>query len=438
MSGAGGGVLPAPGPAAVTARPAASSVWWLSFVSFAGFVLANRIGSLGMAVCLGAWVLYIAAWPRRCLAWMEAYRLPWILPVYATLSALWSIEPAISLKLGIEFVLFTVIAIVAARAQNPRGLISSLMGALLIGMVLSAALRTTAAVGTTGEVALIGIFGSKNNLASFACLSMISSIPVLGDPRQPLLLRLLALAGLLLDPVILVKAHSLGALFAGGGAVAAAASIMVLGRLRREERSLLLSLTAILAIGVACVVVVALQEGFDLSSTLAAAGKDTSLTGRTFLWSRARDYIAMRPLLGLGYQSFWVQGHVEAEGLWRYAQIESRAGFHFHNLYYETAVELGALGVVMMAGSIVAAGVVAVRAGLTWPGPEAAFLCALMVFYAIRFFVELDFLDPFSPGSFLLPVIWVYGTRAWRPPAVRAGISARPSPPRRRPVAATP
>ena len=122
----------------------------------------------------------------------------------------------------------------------------------------------------------------------------------------------------------------------------------------------------------------------------------------------------MRPLLGLGYQSFWVQGHVEAEGLWRYAQIESRAGFHFHNLYYETAVELGELGVAVMAAMLLGAGFVAVRLALRSPGPEAAFLCALVIFYAIRVFVELDFLDPFSPGSFLLPVIWVYGSEAFK------------------------
>lgn len=386
-------------------------IWWLSFVSFTGFVLATRIGALGMALCVGTWLFYIAAWPKRCLRWMGSYRLPWILPVYAATSAIWSVEPAISLKLGIEFVLFTGIAIVAARAQPCRDLISSFMCALLIGMVLSAAFRTTAAVGTTGEVALIGVFGSKNNLASFACLSMISSIPVLGDRRQPMLLRLLAGLGLLLGPVILIKAHSLGALFAGGGGIGSAAAILVLERLPPRRRSLLLALAAILAAGMLLVVMVALQEGFDVSSALAAAGKDTSLTGRTFLWSRARDYIAMRPLLGLGYQSFWVQGHVEAEGLWRYAQIESRAGFHFHNLYYETAVELGMLGVAMMAVSLLSAGFVSIRSGLDRPGPKSAFLVGLMVFYAIRFFVELDFLDPFSPGSFLLPAIWVYGTR---------------------------
>lgn len=400
-------------PVAATSSSAvwpADPVWWLSFLSFSGFVLATRIGSLGMAICLGTWLLYIAAWPSRCLSWLESYRLPWILPVYAAMSALWSIEPAISLKLGIEFIVFTAIATVAAKAQDSRGLISSFMCALLIGMVLSAVFRTTAAVGTTGEVALIGIFGSKNNLASFACLSMISSIPVLGDGRQPRLLRMLAGLGLVLDPMILIKAHSLGALFAGAGSCGTAAFILVLARVPPRQRNLLLALLAILATGLAIVIIVALQEGFDVSTVLASAGKDTSLTGRTFLWSRAREYIAMRPVLGLGYQSFWVQGHVEAEGLWRYAQIESRAGFHFHNLYYETGVELGELGAAIMACYLLAAGVVAFRASLFRPSPEAAFLAALMVFYAIRVFVELDFLDPFSPGSFLLPVIWIYGT----------------------------
>jgi len=388
----------------------ADPIWWLSFFSFSGFVLATRIGSLGMAICLGSWLLYVAAWPRRCLSWLESYRLPWILPVYAAMSALWSIERGISLKLGFEFIVFTAIAIVAAKAQTSRGLISSFMCALLIGMVLSAVFHTTAAVGTGGEVALIGMFGSKNNLASFACLSMISSISVLGDRYQPRMLRILALLGLLLDPIILIKAHSLGALFAGGGGCGVAAAIVLLARVPSRQRNLLLALSAILAAGLAIVIVVALHAGFDVSTVLASAGKDTSLTGRTFLWSRAQEYIAIRPVLGLGYQSFWVQGHVEAEGLWRYAQIESRAGFHFHNLYYETAVELGELGAAIMGVYLLAAGVVAFRAGLSRPSPEAAFLAALMVFYAIRVSVELDFLDPFSPGSFLLPVIWVYGT----------------------------
>ena len=388
-------------------------IWWLSFFSLTSFVLSTHFGTVAMALCLGAWGLYMLAWPGRCWHWIEGYRLPWLLPFFATGSALWSIEPDISFKLGTEFILFTAISIVAARAQTLRSLISSFMCALLVGVVLSAVFRTTAAVGTTGEIALIGMFGSKNNLASFVCLSMITSISVLTDRQQPRLLRVLALFGLTLDPIMLVKAHSLGALLAGGGAMATALAVVLLSAMSRRRRNLVLPLVTVLAICVAGFILLALRQGFDVSTLLAAAGKDVSLTGRTFLWSRAREYISVRPLLGIGYQSFWVQGHVEAEALWRFAKVESRAGFHFHNLYYETAVELGNLGAALLGFSMMAAAVASLRLGLIRPGCDTAFLSGLIVFYAIRVGVELDFLDPFSPGSFLLPAVWVYSSARW-------------------------
>ena len=383
-------------------------VWWLSFFSLTSYVLANKFGAAGMALCLGTWLLYVAAWPRRSLRWIGSTALPYALPLLAIASATWSIEPALSFKLGVEFLVFTALAVVAAEAQSSRSLMSSFMCALLVGVVVSAALRTTAAVGTTGEIALIGVFGSKNNLANFVCLSMISSLPVLFDRLQKRPLRILALFGLLLDPAMLIKAHSLGALFAGGAALAVSGTILLLSGIPRRPRRLLMSLGAILAVGSACVLVLALAQGFELSSVLVAVGKDPSLTGRAFLWSRAREFMEVRPLLGLGYQAFWVQGHVEAEALWRYAQITTRMGFHFHNLYYETGVELGGLGVLTLGIFLVAAGGRALYRGLTAPGPVTAFLCGLVVFFAMRVGVELDFLDPFSTGSFLLPTIWLY------------------------------
>ena len=390
-------------------------VWWLSFLSLTGFVLETRFGSAAMVLCLGSWGLYAAAWPARCWRWVEQYRLPWLLPLFAITSTCWSVEPGISFKLGIEFLFFTVISVMASRGQTLRSLISSLMCALLIGVVLSALFRTTAAIGTTGEIALIGVFGSKNNLANFVCLSMISSVSVLADRKQSGPLRILGLAGLMLDPIMLIKAHSLGALLAGGGAIVAVIAFIMLSKLSRRQRNLVLPLVVILSVGLVGFVMLALQQGFDLSTLLAAAGKDASLTGRTFLWSRARDYIGVRPLLGVGYQSFWVQGHVEAEALWRFAQIQSRSGFHFHNLYYETAVELGQLGVAILGLSMLATAAAGIRLGLVRPGCDTAFLCGLIVFYAIRVGVELDFLDPFSPGSFLLPAIWVHACRRRTP-----------------------
>ena len=383
-------------------------VWFLSFVSLTGYVLANRFGSACMALCLGVWLLYIAAWPGRSFRWIGLVRLPYLLPLFAIASTLWSIEPAQSFKLGVEFLVFTALAVVSARAQSRRSWLSSFMCALLVGVVLSALFRTTVAVGTTGEIAMIGVFGSKNNLAHFVCLSMMSSVAVLADRGQPRVLRALAVFGLVIDPALLIKAHSLGALFAGGVALAVLGAVLFTSALPRPRRGLVVSLIAIVGVCLVGWVMLALSQGFDLSSILVAAGKDPSLTGRTFLWSRAREFIAMKPLLGLGYQAFWVQGHVEAEALWRYAQIETRSGFHFHNLYYETAVELGYLGVAILGAFIAGTGLRVIWHGLKDPSPVAAFLCAVMVFYAMRFGVELDFLDPFSTGSFLLPVVWIY------------------------------
>ena len=55
------------------------------------------------------------------------------------------------------------------------------------------------------------------------------------------------------------------------------------------------------ALSVAAVMIVATP---DLLFSL--LGKDATLTGRTGIWSAVIDSIAKRPLLGYGYQAFWL------------------------------------------------------------------------------------------------------------------------------------
>ena len=83
--------------------------------------------------------------------------------------------------------------------------------------------------------------------------------------------------------------------------------------------------------------------------------KDPTLTGRTYLWYRAHDVIQQAPLLGRGYSAFWLQGNIDAEGLWQYAGITDRGGFNFHNTVIDLRVTLGWLGVTVCFG-VVAAG----------------------------------------------------------------------------------
>ncbi len=430
MSGAA--TLPLAGAALPQARALARSLrreqvtWWLSLASLCGFVLQNRFGTAAMVVCLGSWALHAAAYPADALAGLRRHALPWLLPLWALASTVWSDEPALSFKLGLELVVFTGVALMTAHAQTPRRFIAAFLCALLVGVIGSALFGGRAMIGTTGENALIGLFGSKNNFAAFICLMLLAATAALFDRAQPKPIRALAAFGLAIGPVLLMRALSLGALLAGGSALLALGGVLVLSWLPRRQRALVVVLGLVLSALLGGVMMLALAGHENLSQLLVAAGKDPSLTGRTYLWQRAAQYIADRPMFGLGYQAFWVQGHVEAEGLWRYAQIDTRAGFHFHNLYYETAVELGMVGVVLLALTLVLWLAAVVVWLLRRPDPCSGFFAGLMVFYAMRVSVELDFLGPFSSGSFLLPLGWAYAASALRQlPAARHAVAQR-------------
>ena len=388
-------------------------IWWLSFFSFAGLVFENRLGTVAMALCFAAWMPVTLSRPRYTFSMLRAQILPWLVPFLALVSSLWSIEPILTLRFSVELILFTGLAIVSASSQSLASFVSSLACALLLGLVTSVVGGDKAEIGTTGEIALIGIFGSKNNFASYVCLMLLAGTAMLGEAGQTWRLRVVAIVGLLLSPVLLVKAHSLGALFTASGSVLAVMVVLILARMAPRHR--LPALLVFLLLG-GCAVLLAIlglaAAGSDVSSLLIAMGKDPGLTGRTFLWSRARDYMAERPLLGVGFQAFWVQGHVEAEGLWQFAQIENRAGFHFHNTFYEAGVELGWLGIVSLLGTAFIAAVRVARRAFTQPDGGSAFLLGLFVFLAFRLTVEVDLIGSFSPGCFFLAAALVYGRNA--------------------------
>src|SRR6516164_5420661 len=78
---------------------------------------------------------------------------------------------------------------------------------------------------------------------------------------------------------------------------------------------------------------------------------DSSLTGRTVIWDFAQYEIARRPLLGWGYQSFWLvpdsPSIVDAPG---WVKMMPNA----HNGYYDTMLETGYVGLVFLLVFIIA------------------------------------------------------------------------------------
>jgi exopolysaccharide production protein ExoQ len=174
--------------------------------------------------------------------------------------------------------------------------------------------------------------------------------------------------------------------------------------------------------GVATVAPIALESKDDL---LSAVGKSGDLTGRGLLWQRAAVLSEQRPVFGVGYGAFWVQGNPEAEALWRAEHIPGRGGFHFHSFYYETLVELGYMGLAIGVTVLGLTGVAALMLGLRRPGPETGFFCAIMLFLFLRSFVELDLVGGFDLNVLMLPIVWTYaGSALQRVARVRGRLPA--------------
>jgi exopolysaccharide production protein ExoQ len=387
----------------------------VSVAALLALLLTVRFGSMAAAGFIGLWGLYFLAWPKFCADTLFRTSLPWVFPLFALASTMWSMAPEVTARNAVEWLVTAGIAVVMARSLPMNKLLASWMLALLpivvIGNVIGGSQFTE-----TGEVAAVGIFGSKNNFALHTSEMFFVCLAVLANARQGKMVRIIASFGVVVAPLLLWKAKSVGALAVFLPSLLLMCAIIGISRMPPRLRQIAVAGSLVVTLAVAAAVVpVAIGSKDVLLSTV---GKSEDLTGRGLLWQRAAVLIEQRPALGVGYSAFWLQGNPEAEALWRAEHIAGRAGFHFHSFYYQTLIDLGYAGLsigVMTLGLTCAA---VFAWGVRSPGPESAFFCAMMLFLCLRSFVELDLLGGFGLSALILPVAWIYATS-------RAGSGAR-------------
>ena len=386
-----------------------SGIWLVSIAALLCFFLCIGQGnSLFIAAFLGFIGFYYIAYPMSPGAFAQ-YKLLWAFPLLALVSVLWSQFPSASLRAALEACLTIASAILLSSKQSPRSLISALMMSLFIAIVAGLFVGGTEVIYMTGETASHGLFTSKNNFAMFNCLLVLSGLSVLFTPQNRPLLRWTSLPAIAVGLAMLISARSLGAVIAIGAAVGTLGLVILLERTPRKARGPAVALGLIFAVLAGLVILtILLQPGF-INSLLGNVGKSADLTGRTYLWRRGAELASERPIFGLGYQAFWVKDYVEAEGLWRYLRVP--AGITFHNLYYETLVELGYAGVALVFGLLVTTFGLAARWAVGRPNAISGFFIALTVFFFARVYVEVDFVFPFNQGQLLLPIAYVF---CWR------------------------
>jgi exopolysaccharide production protein ExoQ len=279
-------------------------------------------------------------------------------------------------------------AIMFAQGLQARSFIAGAMYAFITSIVAS--------------LFVSHIFGSKNQVGLTLALVMLSSFWVMLDKQQPKLSRTIALLAVLGTPSMLFSSDSQGAMLAGGLALLTSVVPFLLRRLDLNARMFLIFAGAFFIFAALGVTLLAFDNLSEI--LLQSIGKDASLTGRTVLWSHAKNIIADHPF-GLGLQAFWVEGNQDAIRFWESNYISGHSGFSFHNLWLNTGVELGLVGILIAACTTLVVFVSVLRWVLRDPGPEGCFFVGFIIFIVARTFGEVELYGQFS----LTPMIFIAG-----------------------------
>lgn len=389
------------------------------------FVL--QVGAVGPVLFMAALALSFAP-----VAAVPAGRLARAWPVFlvagfAVLSTSWSAAPWVTLRLSVQLALTVLAGAVLGASERPRRTLVGVWATFAAYAAASLLLGGSVRMGPAQDTAFAGLNSSKNYLADIVSIGLLAgaaTLPWALRERRVVLAALVA-GALAVEALILYLARSSGAVLGVGVGLAVLAAMLLLGRARGGLKALALaSLLVVAGVGGAAATLEgpAVRDGL-----LQAMGKNDTLTGRVYLWCRAEAIMRGRPWLGTGFGAFWVQGQVDAEGLWAYGGIRDRAGFNFHNAAVEQRVNLGWVGFLLI-GAVTLAGAAALAVrSLGAPSGVDAFWTALMAYELSRVGYEAVGPAPFNMGTVMIAAALTFA-------ATPAGTGRRGRPALRRPA----
>ncbi len=325
-------------------------------------------------------------------------------PILAVLSFFWSDVPSVSGRYGLQLLLTAFTGVLLARTLSPSRFLTVLFLAMLTFCILSLV------SGRSSMGVLIGLVGSKNQMSFLAYVLAFASIGVMFDKNAPKPIRLLTLPGFLVGTFLVATTASATAYIVTFGSIGMFAGLWILHKLRPAGR-----VGVILAMVLVASPILLILPEINLAINdflLNVLHKDPGLTGRDYLWNKADELIAARPLLGYGFQAFWLGDSTDAQVLLaRYGQTDGRV-FNFHHTYRQFAVDTGLIGMGVLIVTVVAALFAYARRYVMEPTATMTFFFAFYVLSVGRTLTEV-LLVPFSAQTLLLFVCIAYAF--WRP-----------------------
>ncbi len=263
----------------------------------------------------------------------------------ATLSVLWADDRGLAVRRIFVFLTLCYAAWALARSWSLETiLLFTLIGCLAtLCASLGLEIMRGAFHPVDGTYRLAGLT-HPNNHAQEAAVAILSGLTLMRlDPtRRRFYSWAIAGAG-----VMLLLTRSRTSLLSLGLAFAIATMLNV--SKRRALAIGLVSLIVVLAVGVFGASLLDSARHALLMGRSQETADVTTLTGRTELWAEMFKYIAERPFIGYGYDSFWTPAHT--------AYVALALGWvvpHAHNGYIEMALELGYAGVAIFVWAFMA------------------------------------------------------------------------------------
>jgi exopolysaccharide production protein ExoQ len=208
-------------------------------------------------------------------------------------SALWSVDPATTIRRSIVYLFVVIGSIGIANTLEADEFMQILRLTCFIAAIASIGLRLVSPGNAVANEDFIGIFPQKNVLGEVMAVGALSSLHGIragGTPTRSWLL-LVVFAGMALAAKSATSWLTVVAFCLVDGVTAMC---------RRGGAALLVGI----------LLIVILVPGFAIVAinpdpVLEMIGKDPTLTGRTDLWAYVINDISLKPLLGWGYSAFW-------------------------------------------------------------------------------------------------------------------------------------
>lgn len=368
--------------------------FWVAFTTIPAGGWAAALRYLAAAYFLVAMFMFARQTMPAVLRSWPAFALT----LLCLLSTLWAPAPDETLRKSLALFMTAVMAVyVGTRVKGPHILICYFIAEVVVAFMC---LRSPTPI----NGAWTGVFGQKNYFAMHMFILYVSAMGLALDKANWKWLRLIALALIPLAGFMILMARSgtTTILLLGATAVILGHYFVWQPAKKIPHARLFIALLATVLGLAASLLVFGLLEIDIYERILGALGKDSTLTGRTYLWEIAQRTIDENPMTGVGGNGFWRPEYGWTDSIAKYFGYERFQGFSFHNSYYENGVMYGYPG---MWATYLLAGWAIGSSALTWLRNQTVVNATFLIFVAmivVRSTSESDLAGELSGTSVLL------------------------------------